>query len=116
MKLLLIIETFESDLKTAILVNCTACSGNVSRRFGMAYRYQFIEYRIHIGPNFKGQEYKKVDSWSMKLCSISGPKAMISDTQHDSPEEHRSYLIRGGSLKSESVLLPQYQFFQLQLT
>ena len=62
LKLNLIIETFESDLKSAILIYHTACSGNVSRRFGMAYRYQFIEYRIHIGPNFKGQEYKKVDS------------------------------------------------------
>jgi len=33
-----------------------------------------------------------------------------NDTQPDNPEVQMSDIIRGGSLTSESVLLPQYQF------
>jgi hypothetical protein len=63
LKLLLINEIFESDLRTVLFWAITERVVTIPyRRFGTAYRYQLIVSRIHIGPNFKGQEYKKMDS------------------------------------------------------
>ena len=62
-KLLLIIETFESDLQTVLSWSITQrVVAKLYRRFGTAYQYQLIGYRMHIGRNFKGKVYKKVDS------------------------------------------------------
>ena len=61
--LLLIIEIFESGLRTVLFWAITERVVTIPyRRFGTAYRYQLIVSRIHIRSNFKGQEYKKMDS------------------------------------------------------
>jgi len=63
LKLFLIIETFDSYLKTVPSWSITQrVVAMLYRRFGTAYQYQLTGYRMHVGGNFKGKEYKKLDS------------------------------------------------------
>ena len=63
LKLLIIIEIFESDLKPVPFWAITQRVVAIPYRcFGTTYRYQLMGSRIHIGPIFKVQGYKKIDS------------------------------------------------------
>ena len=74
-------------------------------------RVALWDYLVACGTGFNGF---LLDSWPLNLGPIGCPETSVRNchyTLRNSPEEHRSHLLRGGSLKSRLIdFLPKYAF------